>query len=130
MGAPKGENQASQCAILFPAAIHFFLKSSTQKTAAMSWTFGKQQPDEKRQQHLKQVKESIPSTAQATPASRPGKLPGILFHLLLAPNLALRAQVAMSAILAVLAAALLPKPQFDTVGGNCWCPPGWLPGHG
>lgn len=35
----------------------------------------------------------------------------LLFHLLLPSNLALRAQVAMSAILAVLAAALFPKPQ-------------------
>ena len=36
----------------------------------------------------------------------------LLFQLLPVPNFALRAQVAMSAILAVLAAALLPKPQL------------------
>ena len=35
----------------------------------------------------------------------------LLFQLLPVPNFALGAQVAMSAILAVLAAALLPKPQ-------------------
>jgi len=35
----------------------------------------------------------------------------LLFQLLPVSNFALRAQVAMSAILAVLAAALLPKPR-------------------
>ena len=40
-----------------------------------------------------------------------GQLLRLLFQLLPLPNFALRAQVAMSALLAVLATALFPKPQ-------------------